>query len=385
MPLTANHDQLGRLDATALDDSGWAAVHQPRQPLTCRECKAPMSARLSRSGLRHFFHRSRPTDCRVGSEGPLHMFGKRQVINAVRSLLGWTAEPEVIGEGWRADVLSTGPDGRRIAWEVQVSSISDDAATERTRRHGASGVETVWLDVRQRSALQPHPHMLVNADLEQPWTVNVYKYVHYDTQRFAGVHEWKWDSKTAPLANVVIGICHNKVVLAHDGRMTTTTADVKTERDYRERLRIEHERRREAADADRERQRIEHERRHGAADADRERQRIERKPHFRVEDADQHRLYVAQTRWVKDALRRYGIVRNNTAAIDEIGRKAGARGRIWASDLAYILMTSGHYGCVMSSHDDAIECALDHARREQQTLGKREIMRRYLRRQVAST
>jgi hypothetical protein len=58
----------GLLDATA-DELGasvrWEDIHKvkPLAPLTCRACTAPMTARVSSRGLRHFAHRAAASDC----------------------------------------------------------------------------------------------------------------------------------------------------------------------------------------------------------------------------------------------------------------------------------------------------------------------------------
>ena len=76
--------------------------------------------------------------------------GRAQVViaDAVDEIAGWSAGFEVAGPGYRADVMATGPLGRRIAFEVQRSTIAAAVAVARTRRHRADGVAlTVWVDL----------------------------------------------------------------------------------------------------------------------------------------------------------------------------------------------------------------------------------------------
>jgi hypothetical protein len=70
------------------------------------------------------------------------------IADAVDEIAGWSAGFEVAGPGYRADVMATGPLGRRIAFEVQRSTIAAAVAVARTRRHRADGVAlTVWIDL----------------------------------------------------------------------------------------------------------------------------------------------------------------------------------------------------------------------------------------------
>lgn len=65
-----------------------------------------------------------------------HRLLKLQLASAIRDA-GWYAELEVAGEGWRADVLATSPDGtRRMAWEAQLAQITVDELRERTHEDG---------------------------------------------------------------------------------------------------------------------------------------------------------------------------------------------------------------------------------------------------------
>ena len=155
MPLTAQHASTGVLDAT-VDPLGegvpWEAIHRarPRAPLTCRECGHGLHAKVSPKGLRFFAHdRAAPT-CSLVGETMAHRLLKLQLASAIRDT-GWYAELEVAGDGWRADVLATSPDGaRRMAWEAQLAQITVDELRERTARMEASGVPVCWVTDRER-------------------------------------------------------------------------------------------------------------------------------------------------------------------------------------------------------------------------------------------
>jgi competence protein CoiA len=150
VPLTAVHAEAGLLDATA-DDLGasvsWEDIHKvrPPAPLTCRACRAPMTARVSSRGLRHFAHRAAALDCPTLGETIHHHLLKIELAAAIRAA-GWHAELEVPGNGWRADVLATSPDGsRRVAWEAQLASATVADLAERTATMIADGVEVCWV------------------------------------------------------------------------------------------------------------------------------------------------------------------------------------------------------------------------------------------------
>jgi competence protein CoiA len=155
VPLTAQHVDAGVLDATA-DPLGegvpWEAIHRarPRAPLTCRECGHGLHAKLSPKGLRFFAHDRAAPDCSLVGETMAHRLLKLQLASAIREA-GWYAELEVAGEGWRADVLATSPDGtKRMAWEAQLAQITVDELRARTGRMRASGVPVCWVTDRDR-------------------------------------------------------------------------------------------------------------------------------------------------------------------------------------------------------------------------------------------
>lgn len=116
---------------------------RPRAPLRCRECGHGMHAKVS--PLRHrFFAHDADAGCIGAGESIEHQELKRCCARWSREG-GWQAVPEHAGPDWRADVLATAPDGRRIAWEIQVSPQHTDLALERTAKYHRDGIECVWL------------------------------------------------------------------------------------------------------------------------------------------------------------------------------------------------------------------------------------------------
>ena len=59
---------------------------------------------------------------------------------------GWLAAPEVMGPGWRADVLATHEKlDRIVAFEIQTSTQTYARTKERQQGFAASGVQCAWL------------------------------------------------------------------------------------------------------------------------------------------------------------------------------------------------------------------------------------------------
>lgn len=154
MPLTAIAPEGYDLDATDCPDGTWTAIHRrrPRVELCCRGCGATMHAKVSSAGSRFFAHDSENPDCPSLDETPEHRELKRRIAAIVRGL-GCVAVIEAapsIGDqgGWRADVLGISPDGRRVAFEVQLAPMTVEEGIERTERYARDGVQCVWLSPR---------------------------------------------------------------------------------------------------------------------------------------------------------------------------------------------------------------------------------------------
>jgi len=150
VPLTAVHPQAGLLDSTLPDlggTLGWERIHRacPPAPLSCRACGAAMSAKVSKLGMRFFAHRAEASDCPTVGETIEHRLLKIELAAAIRDA-GWHAELEVPGNGWRADVLATSPDGaRRFAFEAQLAAATIRDLADRTATMAADRVDVCWV------------------------------------------------------------------------------------------------------------------------------------------------------------------------------------------------------------------------------------------------
>lgn len=154
MPLTATGPDGNDLDATDCPDDGWAEIyrHRPRVVLHCRGCGASMHAKVSSAGSRFFAHDAENLGCPSLGETPEHRELKRRIAATVREL-GCLAVIEATPStgdlgGWRADVLGISPDGRRVAFEVQLAPMTVDEGIERTARYARDDIQCVWVSPR---------------------------------------------------------------------------------------------------------------------------------------------------------------------------------------------------------------------------------------------
>lgn len=146
-----------RYEAPFVVDEAWHRLRADHVVLLCPdpECRAPMVAREG-SRRRHFAHKAqgRQQRCSFEGESSLHLALKWHITQAARTA-GLVARMESFpaptdAGGWRADVLVTAPDARRVAFEVQKSTQTDTVTRERTSRYAADGIAVVWLSVGSR-------------------------------------------------------------------------------------------------------------------------------------------------------------------------------------------------------------------------------------------
>ncbi|WP_449479330.1 competence protein CoiA family protein [Streptomyces abikoensis] len=159
----------------------WGAVHKarPRVPLTCPECGWGVHAKHSPHRVRFFCHDpGRPPSCELSNESWEHHMLKLEMAGAIRGA-GWFAELEVpAADGsWRADVMASSPDGtRRMAWEAQLSPITDEDIRARTTRYRAEGIAVCWVSPHKKtpSWINVVPAVRVRApeEREDPWVVD---------------------------------------------------------------------------------------------------------------------------------------------------------------------------------------------------------------------
>lgn len=145
MPLRAvieNRDVIAPL----LEEADWEALREQVRAKTLSLrlpcCDASAFPRVSKLGTRHFVHR-RANGCAGSGETFQHLWLKAQIVEACRDA-GWEPQPEVAGDGWRADVLAT-RGSARVAFEVQWSRQEAKQTRFRQERYAADGVRACWL------------------------------------------------------------------------------------------------------------------------------------------------------------------------------------------------------------------------------------------------
>lgn len=121
----------------------------PRGTLLMPVSSWPAVSKTSNRGLRFFSHHPGYTGILPKPESYAHTRLKIDVVKAARAL-GYHAEIEVCGRDpdgaeWRADVLVTSSEGRRTAFEIQLSSQHLSDFRFRTERYQRSSVECCWI------------------------------------------------------------------------------------------------------------------------------------------------------------------------------------------------------------------------------------------------
>lgn len=106
------------------------------------------ASRVTRRG-RQFFKHYRVADCTIEhkSESDQHLALKRALQDSINATGGWRAEVEHAHpeRAWIADVMAIHTSGKRIAFEVQLSSRSEDEYIRRTQRYLDDRIAPVWV------------------------------------------------------------------------------------------------------------------------------------------------------------------------------------------------------------------------------------------------
>lgn len=111
-------------------------------------CPAPLLTVRAGSRVRdHFAHRP-DTDPGHGPETVAHHTGKHLIGRALRAAYPdgrVVVDTEEVESGARPDVLLTLPDGRHVAYEIQLATLTPPEWTFRHERYAADGIRDVWL------------------------------------------------------------------------------------------------------------------------------------------------------------------------------------------------------------------------------------------------
>jgi len=114
-----------------------------------------MHAKVSSARSRFFAHDTLSPSCPSLGETPEHRELKRRIASILRQI-GCQADLEATPStddhgGWRADVLATSTQGRRIAFEIQLAAMTIEEGVRRTAVYQRDGISCVWITPR-------HPH-----------------------------------------------------------------------------------------------------------------------------------------------------------------------------------------------------------------------------------
>lgn len=141
MPLVAIVDGI-RIIAPFLTEEQWDAISPHGSKIVIPCCGTSGFKRVSRGGIRHFVHKTRPNDCNWRSETEEHLRLKELI--AVSCLAaGWKTEVEYSHADWRADIWATSARAR-IAFEVQLSPTTLEDLLARQNKYARDNVRGCW-------------------------------------------------------------------------------------------------------------------------------------------------------------------------------------------------------------------------------------------------
>jgi competence protein CoiA len=146
-----------RTVSIGLGEEDWAALKtavRRNAGTVLLSCGMPGHPKTSRLGTQFFAHDPGAGCSAHGSESAAHLLAKQQVVEAARSA-GWSAEPEVAGDGWVADVLAERGD-TRVAFEIQLSRQTADEYRTRRQRYKDAKIRGAWF-VRHQSSVPEVP------------------------------------------------------------------------------------------------------------------------------------------------------------------------------------------------------------------------------------
>ena len=118
--------------------------HRNGLPVRMDCCGAPGHLRISKKGTQHFYH-AVDTGCNYEQESKEHLEIKYQIYRTCKSE-NWETyvefpEPD---RTWISDVYAI-KDGRKIVFEIQISTISPNVLEERDKKYRNEGIESYWL------------------------------------------------------------------------------------------------------------------------------------------------------------------------------------------------------------------------------------------------
>lgn len=131
-------------DLSAEEWTNLKVRHKKGLPVRMGCCGAPGHLRVSKKGTQHFYHAS-DTGCTYEEESKEHLEIKYQIYRICQAE-GWETSVEFPAQDrtWISDVYAV-RDGRKIVFEIQISTISTDDLEDRDRKYRNEGIESYWL------------------------------------------------------------------------------------------------------------------------------------------------------------------------------------------------------------------------------------------------
>jgi hypothetical protein len=134
--------------APDLSDTDWEKLkiqHKQGLLVIMPCCGQNGHLRVSPNALKHFYHAKKSQYCGGEPETPEHEQMKYRIYQICKEK-GWTTQPEYPSptNDWRADVFATNG-ARKIAFEVQLSKISQEELQNRENKYVRDGIESYWL------------------------------------------------------------------------------------------------------------------------------------------------------------------------------------------------------------------------------------------------
>jgi len=118
--------------------------HKKGLTITMGCCGAPGHLRISKKGTQHFYH-AVDTGCNYEQESKEHLEIKYQIYRTCKSEQWETyVEFPAPDRTWISDVYAI-KDGRKIVFEIQISTISPNVLEERDKKYRNEGIESYWL------------------------------------------------------------------------------------------------------------------------------------------------------------------------------------------------------------------------------------------------
>lgn len=130
-----------------LSGEEWAQLaerHKRGLPVRMGCCGGPGHLRLSKKGTQHFYH-AVDTGCNYEPESREHLEIKHRIYRICKSEQ-WetTVEFPAPDRAWISDVYAT-RGGRKIVFEIQISTLSPNELEDRDRKYQDEGIESYWL------------------------------------------------------------------------------------------------------------------------------------------------------------------------------------------------------------------------------------------------